>query len=385
MMSFRMATSRLLGMRGTAAGVASRCYYHARQTARGHSKVRPLLLGLMTVGGTYGVYRVYNNNRSTLTGLVRPRTVSAATQPESQDSVYSQGKCHALYLWIHLKPKADAKLCAKVVADIDSHVDAVSPLDLRDEDDEIWAGVGFGADFYGKIGGQSVMDYKYPRRKGALGELPSSGGDLFIHAKCNTYSKLFELCQRIIRELPPDSVDKFEDVYSFVYRNGRDLSGFIDGTENAADEEERREIAVEKETGASYVITQVWVHKLDVINKEEDGTMEKWIGRTRDDSIELNKKPVTSHVARMTGGDNFQQRKRYQIVRQSMPYGNLHDKAGLFFIAYAASPEKFEYMLDRMVGADVDKECDDIMRLTKCVKGTYWYFPGKEQLKKLAS
>ena len=54
-------------------------------------------------------------------------------------------------------------------------MDAVSPLDLRDEDDEIWAGVGFGADFYGKIGGQSVMDYKYPRRKGALGELPSSG------------------------------------------------------------------------------------------------------------------------------------------------------------------------------------------------------------------
>ena len=67
-----------------------------------------------------------------------------------------------------------------------------------------------------------------------------------------------------------------------------------------------------------------------------------------------------------------------------MPYGNLHDKAGLFFIAYAASPENFEFMLDRMVGADVDKECDDIMRLTKCVKGTYWYFPGKEELKKLA-
>jgi len=30
--------------------------------------------------------------------------------------------------------------------------------------------------------------------------------------------------------LPKDSVKQFEDIYSFVYKNGRDLSGFIDGT-----------------------------------------------------------------------------------------------------------------------------------------------------------
>lgn len=42
-------------------------------------------------------------------------------------------------------------------------------------------------------------------------------------------SKLFELCQHITSQLPAGSVQRFEDVYSFVYRNGRDLSGFIDG------------------------------------------------------------------------------------------------------------------------------------------------------------
>jgi hypothetical protein len=40
---------------------------------------------------------------------------------------------------------------------------------------------------------------------------------------------LFELSQRILAALPQGSVDSFEDVYSFVYKNGRDLSGFIDG------------------------------------------------------------------------------------------------------------------------------------------------------------
>lgn len=66
-----------------------------------------------------------------------------------------------------------------------------------------------------------------------------------------------------------------------------------------------------------------------------------------------------------------------------MPYGTLSKESGLFFIAYAASPENFEYMLDRMVGARDDGHSDDIMRLSKNVTGTYWYFPGVAELKKL--
>ena len=56
-----------------------------------------------------------------------------------------------------------------------------------------------------------------------------SGGDVFVHAKSNQVSKLFELAQVIMKNLPKDSVASFEDIYSFVYQNGRDLSGFIDG------------------------------------------------------------------------------------------------------------------------------------------------------------
>jgi deferrochelatase/peroxidase EfeB len=56
-----------------------------------------------------------------------------------------------------------------------------------------------------------------------------AAGDVFIHAKSNQVSKLFELAQVVMKNLPKDSVDRFEDIYSFVYKNGRDLSGFIDG------------------------------------------------------------------------------------------------------------------------------------------------------------
>ncbi|XP_070210175.1 dye-decolorizing peroxidase YfeX-like isoform X2 [Littorina saxatilis] len=310
-------------------------------------------------------------------------TVSAAAPPQAQPSVYSQGKDHAVYMWINLKPSTNAREVARVMSKLQKYVDEVCDPSLKDEDDEVLAGVGFGPNFYAQVAGKTKETYVYPHRKGPLGEMPSSAGDVFVHAKCNQVSKLFELAQVILKNLPKESVANYEDIYSFVYRNGRDLSGFIDGTENAADEDDRREVAVEKATGGSYVITQKWLHDLNTINTEKDKTLEGWVGRTRADSVELPRKTITSHVARMTGGNGFNQPKPFQIVRQSMPFGTLGGDAGLFFIGYAASPRNHEFMLDRMVGAGGDGHSDDIMRLTKNVKGTYWYFPGMAELKQL--
>jgi len=361
---------------------------HFRQGVRNVStaqsaSVRPLLLGTLAVGGAVGSYIAYTTIKDKKIISIPMATVSAAAVPGSQASVYSPTKEHALYLTIHVKNSAEAKAVARAVANLPKYIDAVCPPDLRDESDEILAGVGFGPSFYAKIGGKAKKDYSYADRKGALGNMPATGGDIFIHAKSDNVSKLFELTQAIIAAVPAGSIERFEDIYSFVYRNGRDLSGFIDGTENAADEDDRRNIAVEKETGGSYVITQKWIHNLDLIAKEKDSNMEGWVGRTRPDSVELKKKPISSHVARMTGGNQFAQKKKFEIVRQSMPYGTVSDKAGLFFIGYAASPENFNYMLDRMVGKGEDKHCDDVMRLTTCVSGNYFYFPGESEMAKL--
>ena len=74
-------------------------------------------------------------------------------------------------------------------------------------------------------------------------------------------------------------------------------------------------------------------------------------------------------------------KKPFEMVRQSQPFGSVSGDSGLFFIGYAASPENFEFMLDRMVGAGGDGHSDLIMSLSKNVKGTYWYFPMESELK----
>jgi deferrochelatase/peroxidase EfeB len=96
------------------------------------------------------------------------------------------------------------------------------------------------------------------------------------------------------------------------------------------------------------------------------------------------KKKIIENVCTDILGNGFQQKKPFEIVRQSMPFGTLKDGCGLFFIGYSASPDNLNFMLDNMVGAGKDgPHCDDVMRLTKNVKGTYWYFPGNEELVKL--
>lgn len=112
-------------------------------------------------------------------------------------------------------------------------------------------------------------------------------------------------------------------------------------------------------------------------------TLETAVGRTKPDSTEVNRKSILSHVARMTGGNAWQQKKQFEIVRQSQPWGTVSGDSGLFFIGYAAMPDNFEFMLDRMVGADSDGHSDLVMTFTKCVKGTYWYFPSQSELKSM--
>jgi hypothetical protein len=65
--------------------------------------------------------------------------------------VFSQGKDHALYLWITLKPSANTREVARAVSKLQQYVDEVVDPTMRDEDDEVLAGVGFGPNFYRQV------------------------------------------------------------------------------------------------------------------------------------------------------------------------------------------------------------------------------------------
>ncbi|KAL3307054.1 hypothetical protein Ciccas_014441, partial [Cichlidogyrus casuarinus] len=113
--------------------------------------------------------------------------------------VVSETKNHALYLTIHLAPGASAAEVVKTLAKLETYIDKICPLDLRDEDNEILAGIGFGPNFLKRIYHDSakngIANFTYEHRKGGMADMPATGGDIFIHAKCHERGKLFELAQ----------------------------------------------------------------------------------------------------------------------------------------------------------------------------------------------
>jgi deferrochelatase/peroxidase EfeB len=67
--------------------------------------------------------------------------------------------------------------------------------------------------------------------------MPKTEGDIIIHVKAKTYSLCFETgfisfltqVQSFVKCFPSESILKVEDNYGFEYKDGRDLSGFLDG------------------------------------------------------------------------------------------------------------------------------------------------------------
>jgi len=302
----------------------------------------------------------------------------------SQYNITSDPKCNSLYLTIHLNTAADPCCVAKIAADIDALVCSVTD-DCDPCDEEVDAGVGFGPNFYNQVMGKTCKNYYYSSRKGANGELPATGGDIFLHAKCNDQGKLFDVCKNYICSFPEGSICEFEDIYGFDYHCGRDLSGFYDCRTNRCDEEGRMDVAIECETGGSYALVQKWVHDFCIIRPENKTALEKYVGRDMDLGKELKTKCASSHVARMTGTTENNITPHFEIVRQSQNYGTLANDAGMQFLGFAADPAAFEFMLDQMVGAGCDGVCDDIMKISKNVKGTYYYFPSRRELCALTS
>ncbi len=109
----------------------------------------------------------------------------------------------------------------------------------------------------------------------------------------------------------------------FAYRDGRDITGFVDGTANPP-VRLAPDVALVPEgmpgAGGSHVIVMRWVHDLDAFHRLSERDQEAVFGRTKRDSVELSstEKPPTAHIARVevaVGGDGARDLPAERSVR----------------------------------------------------------------------
>lgn len=228
----------------------------------------------------------------------------------------------------------------------------------------------------GGVGAAELKDF-VPYGKGLA---PATQYDVLIHILSLRHDINFSVAQAAL-EAFGDALEVKEEVHGFRWVEDRDLSGFVDGTENPAGVETRTEVAVIKDgvdAGGSYVFVQRWEHNLKQLNRMSVPDQEMMIGRTKvaNEEIDGDARPITSHLSRVDLKENG---KGLKIVRQSLPYGKASGTHGLYFCAYCARLYNIEQQLLSMFG-DTDGKRDAMLRFTRPVTGGYYFAPSLTRL-----
>jgi len=207
---------------------------------------------------------------------------------------------------------------------------------------------------------------------------PSVNVDIYIEIRSDR-GDVNHIVSSKVCQLLADSVELIEQIQAFRFLDGRDLTGFVDGTENPKGMH-RREVALVKEyddaifSNGSYLHTQRYQHNLTLWNSLNNKEQEDTYGRTKLDNIEYNSedKPLTAHTKRTNLKD--EQGNTIEILRQSMPYGDMKCQ-GLFFVSYCHSPKPFAVMLKSMIYGDKHGNVDHLLKYTQAETGAAFFAP----------
>jgi putative iron-dependent peroxidase len=209
--------------------------------------------------------------------------------------------------------------------------------------------------------------------------MPGTQRDAVLWLSGSAYDVIFDVARAAIAELAP-LASVADETSSWPYRHDRDLTGFIDGTENPDLIDAPGLVLIPEGrpgAGGTILLLQKWVHEAAAWEALPYDEQERIIGRRKLDSVELEDKPADSHVA-STDQDDFG-----KIFRRNMPYGTVGDH-GTMFVGFCSEQGPLETMLESMAGAD-GGDRDALTRYTRPLSGAYYFVPSTESLRRMSS
>lgn len=215
---------------------------------------------------------------------------------------------------------------------------------------------------------------------------PASNYDLFIEVRSDRADVNHVVATKVC-EFLNDGVELVEQVKGFRYLDGRDLTGFVDGTENPKGMHKRHVALIDEQQPdfikGSYLHIQRYRHNMTLWQSLKEKQQEDIFGRTKRDDVEYapEDKPLTSHIKRTNLKD--EQGNSMELVRQSMPYGHMKVQ-GLFFLSYCNTPKHFELQLKSMIEGDGEGNFDHLLKYTQAETGAAFFVPSLDFIQAIA-
>ena len=209
--------------------------------------------------------------------------------------------------------------------------------------------------------------------------MPASQHDAVLWISGSGYDVVFDTARLSIAGLT-DVATIAEETSSWPYHHDRDLTGFIDGTENPT-LVDAPEVALIPESnpgaGGSVLLLQKWAHEAALWESLEVDRQQQVIGRTKADSVELDPRPADSHVARTDQADFG------DIFRRNMPYGTVTNH-GTMFVGFSSDQSRLLRMLESMAGLN-DGVRDALTYYATPLTGSFYFIPSLAALRLISS
>lgn len=267
-------------------------------------------------------------------------------------------------------PKAASYMTFSMIPGVDPK-DAINHLENTIDLSSDVVGLGRSLLLAARVNIKRLRDF--PQMVGPGIEIPSTPAALWLWLRGNDKGELIHR-SRTMEHALADYFQATSIIEAFQYADSRDLTGYVDGTENPTGDNAVNAGILKGQgeglDGSSFVAVQQWVHDMDTFEEMAEKEQDDIIGRRKSDNVEFAESPPSAHVKR-TAQESFD--PEAFILRRSMPWGN--DQAmGLVFVAFGNSFDAFEAQLTRMVGLD-DGIADGLFKFTQPISGSYYWCP----------
>jgi len=212
--------------------------------------------------------------------------------------------------------------------------------------------------------------------------------DALLYIKTPDNETASEIVATFIRKLEP-LIGEIQEIDLGKRRDGRVVGGrYVDHISNPNDPISLAEDVLVPgpgiERGATFAFTQQFIFDWPDIATQSGSTLDSVIGRRPDGEIISTQafQGNNAHIRRAhTLDHNLDQRK---LLRQALPYGDSKGHAsreeGLMFVAFCNEQQRFEDILQNMVGERPERPADRLMDFVQGMGGSYWYVPSATEL-----
>ena len=150
--------------------------------------------------------------------------------PTPQPGVLPAGGAHAYFLTFAVAEGAERAALSKAIRDI---LPSVRALATKAKRARLLCTLGIGSELWDRLSpARRPAGLRPFRAVNANGRVvPATGGDTFLQITSARHDLNLDLAMGLARRLQPFAT-MTEEIHGFRYRDSRDLTGFIDGTEN---------------------------------------------------------------------------------------------------------------------------------------------------------